>query len=252
MAFHPIMNINFEGKTALVTGAGKGIGQDITLALAEGGAKVYAVSRTLADLQALKTKNDRIEPVVCDLSNWDDTEKVIGALGPVDLLVNNAGTTSLENFVDVSKDEFQRVFDLNVRAVIQVSQIISRGMISRGSGGAIVNVSSQASMMALKRHTLYCASKAALDSITKTMALELGPNKVRVNACNPTVVLTEMGRKAWSDPKVGGPLLSRIPLGRFAEVEDVTHIVLYLLSDKSAMLNGVTLPVDGGFTIAGV
>ncbi|PIK50267.1 hypothetical protein BSL78_12836 [Apostichopus japonicus] len=145
-----------------------------------------------------------------------------------------------------------RIFEVNVRAVIQVSQIFARGIISRDASGVIVNISSQASLVALNKHVNYCASKAALDSVTRSMAMELGPKKIRVNACNPTVVMTELGRKAWGDPKTGGPVLSRIPLGRFAEIEDVTNVVLFLLSDKSAMMNGAILPIDGGFTITGV
>lgn len=246
------MNIDFGGKIALVTGASKGIGYDIALALAKGGAiKVYAVSRTLKDLEKLKDQNDKIEPVVCDLTDWDTTAKVIGELGPVDLLVNNAGVSILQPFLDITPEVYSQIFDLNVKSVIQVSQIVARKMIDKGSGGVIVNVSSMASTMSLKDHTCYCASKAALDSLTRSMAAELGSKNIRVNACNPTVTFTDMGRMAWGDPKRSAPVLSRIPIGRFAEVEDVTNVVLYLLSDKSAMLNGVTLPVDGGFTTVG-
>jgi len=102
-------------------------------------------------------------------------------------------------------------------------------------------------MAALKDHTLYCGTKAALDMISRVMALELGKHKIRVNCVNPTVVMTEMGKLGWSDPFKADPMLAKIPMGRFAEVEDVVNSVMFLLSDKSAMINGAALPVDGGF-----
>jgi len=114
-------------------------------------------------------------------------------------------------------------------------------------GGSIVNVSSQASQVGLVDHTSYCASKAAQDALTRCMAVELGKHGIRTNSVNPTVVLTDMGRLAWSDPVKAGPMLSRIPTGRFAEVDDVVSVVLFLLSDNAAMVNGSALPVDGGF-----
>ncbi|XP_019357253.1 PREDICTED: L-xylulose reductase [Gavialis gangeticus] len=142
---------------------------------------------------------------------------------------------------------FCRSFDVNLRAVLQVSQIVARQLIARGAPGAIVNVSSQASQRALQGHTVYCSTKSALDMLTKMMALELGPHKIRVNAVNPTVVMTDMGRVNWSEPQKAGAMLSRIPLGRFAEVDDVVNSILFLLSDQSAMTTGALLPVDGGF-----
>ncbi|KYO20469.1 beta-1,3-N-acetylglucosaminyltransferase radical fringe [Alligator mississippiensis] len=138
-------------------------------------------------------------------------------------------------------------FDVNLRAALQVSQIVARQLIARGAPGAIVNVSSQASQRALQGHTVYCCTKSALDMLTKMMALELGPHKIRVNAVNPTVVMTDMGRVNWSEPQKAGAMLSRIPLGRFAEVDEVVNSILFLLSDQSAMTTGALLPVDGGF-----
>jgi NAD(P)-dependent dehydrogenase (short-subunit alcohol dehydrogenase family) len=120
-------------------------------------------------------------------------------------------------------------------------------MIARGQGGAIVNLSSQASQVALADHAAYCASKGALDQLTRVMALELGPHQIRVNAVNPTVTLTSMGALAWGDPAKGDPMKAKIPLGRFALPRDVAHAVAYLLSDQADMIHGVTLPVDGGF-----
>nr|KAF6415457.1 dicarbonyl and L-xylulose reductase [Molossus molossus] len=126
-------------------------------------------------------------------------------------------------------------------------QIVARDLIARGAPGSIVNVSSQASQRALTNHSVYCATKGAMDMLTKVMALELGPHKIRVNAVNPTVVMTPMGKANWSDPRKAKTILDRIPLGRFAEVENVVDFILFLLSDRSSMTTGSTVPVDGGF-----
>uniref|UniRef100_A0A7N8XRI6 Dicarbonyl/L-xylulose reductase n=1 Tax=Mastacembelus armatus TaxID=205130 RepID=A0A7N8XRI6_9TELE len=222
------MEISFAGKRALVTGAGKGIGRATALALASCGAKVIAVTRTQADLNSLVQECESITPVCVDLSDWVATEAALQEVGPIDLLVNNAAYATLQPF-------------------LEIEITMARGMKARGSGGSIVNVSSQASQCALRDHAVYCATKGALDMLTKVMALELGPYQIRVNTVNPTVVMTKMGRLAWSNPEKAQSMLSRIPLGHFAEVEDVVNSILFLLSDKSNMINGVTLPVDGGF-----
>ncbi|XP_034049600.1 L-xylulose reductase isoform X2 [Thalassophryne amazonica] len=213
------MDISFAGKRALVTGAGKGIGRATALALARCGAKVVAVTRTQADLDSLTQECPSIIPVCVDLSHWEATAAALQDIGPVDLLVNNAAQSKLQPFLDVTPDEFDTSVRVNVKAVLQVSQIVARGMKSRGSGGSIVNVSSQASVCALPDHTVYCATKAALDMLTKVMALELGPHQIRVNSVNPTVVMTEMGRMGWSNPEKAKTMISRIPLGRFAVIK---------------------------------
>uniref|UniRef100_A0AAQ5YN87 Ketoreductase domain-containing protein n=1 Tax=Amphiprion ocellaris TaxID=80972 RepID=A0AAQ5YN87_AMPOC len=235
------MEISFRGKHALVTGAGKGIGRATALALARCGARVTAVTRTQADLDSLLQECASITPVCVDLSDWGATEAALQDVGPIDLLVNNAACANLQPFLEVTPDKFDHLTPL------LYTIIVARGMKARGSGGSIVNVSSQASQCALRDHAVYCATKGALDMLTKVMALELGPHQIRVNSVNPTVVMTEMGRLGWSDPEKSKTMMSRIPLGRFAEVEDVVNSILFLLSDKSNMTNGVTLPVDGGF-----
>lgn len=242
------VTFNFTGKKALVTGAGKGIGRAISIALAEAGAKTFAVSRTKEHLDALVSKFPSIRPVCIDLSNWKETRIAIENLGPIDLLVNNAGIAILHPFLEVPENAIDEVFSINLKAAINVSQVVAQGMIARKSSGSIVNISSQASMRALKDHTTYSASKAALDNLTRTMALELGPHQIRVNSVNPTVVLTDMGKLGWSDEAVAGPMKARIPLGRFAEVSEVVGPVLYLLSESSSMVNGAFFTVDGGMT----
>ena len=138
---------------------------------------------------------------------------------------------------------------VNLRSVMIVSQVITKQMIKRGIAGSIVNVSSMAALHALHDHAAYCASKAGVDQLTAVMAMELGQHGIRVNSVNPTVVLTEMGKRAWSDPIKSGPMLARIPLRRFAECEDIASVVCFLLTDGASMLNGLALRVDGGFLV---
>lgn len=242
------LGYNFKGKRAIVTGAGKGIGFGLSVALAHAGAEVIAVTRAQADLDALVEEcPGSIVPVRVDMENHEELVAKLEAIGDIDMVVNNAGIANLESFLEVSPDAFDQVMGVNVRSVITVSQIAARNMIERGVPGAIVNVSSQASQVGLPDHTSYCISKGGVDQLTRCMALELGPKKIRTNAVNPTVVLTALGRAAWSDPEKAGPMLSRIPIGRFAEIKDAVDPILFLLSDQSEMINGATLPIDGGF-----
>lgn len=240
------MNIDLRGKRALVTGAGKGIGREIAIQLSEYGAHVVAISRTQADLDDLVSATGCVA-IATDLADSAQARDAALKAGAIDLLVNNAGISIPQSFLETTPDAFDRTLAINVRAAMIVSQVVAGGMIERGQGGAIVNVSSQASQVALTDHAAYCASKGALDQLTRVMALELGPHGIRVNAVNPTVTLTPMGEMAWGDPAKAAPMLAKIPLGRFAKPRDVANAVAYLLSDAAAMINGVTLPVDGGF-----
>jgi NAD(P)-dependent dehydrogenase (short-subunit alcohol dehydrogenase family) len=242
------MKIDFTGKRALVTGAGKGIGRDVAITLTEYGAEVVAISRAQADLDSLKAEID-CQVIQADLANVEQARQAADSAGEIDLLVNNAGITNLQSFFDTTLEAFDEIMAVNVRAVLLVSQVTARKMVARGKPGAIVNVSSQSSMRAVPDHTAYCASKGALDQLTRMMALELGPYDIRVNAVNPTVTLTPMGELAWSDPVKSNRMMARIPLKRFAQPRDVSEVIAFLLSDQARMLNGVILPIDGGFLV---
>ena len=238
--------MDFEGRRALVTGAGKGIGRAIAKTLARQGASVVALSRSPEDLKSLATEIE-CETLVCDLADLAATRDAAKAAQPIDLLVNNAGTTALTPFLESEFDEFDHLMTVNTKAPMAIAQITARDMIDRSCKGAIVNVSSTAARLGLVDHTSYCASKAALDGLTRVMAIELGGHGIRVNCVNPVVTLTPMAVKAWSDPEKSEPMLRRIPMGRFVEPEEVAETVAFLLSDAAAMVNGHSLPVDGGF-----
>ncbi|KAF2360999.1 NAD(P)-binding domain, partial [Trinorchestia longiramus] len=238
---------DFTGKRALVTGAGAGIGRAIALKLAELGAQVFALSRTQASLDSLKAENPSIEIVCADVSDWSATREVVKKVTPIHLLVNNAAVASLSSVLEASPEDFDLLFNVNVKSIMNVTQVVASDLISRNMKGSIVNMSSQAGSRALENHLIYSATKAAVDSFTRSMALELSSKGIRVNSVGPTVVMTAMGRLGWSKPEKSGPMLARIPQGKFAEVEDVVNATIYLLSDKSDMINGHMLPVDGGF-----
>lgn len=239
--------MRFDGKRVLVTGAGKGIGNTTARLLATRGAQVVALSRSADDL-AILGAGTGMETIAVDLADAAATREAAERAQPIDLLVNNAGTTTLEPFLETTAATFDELMAVNVRAAMIVAQACAKSMIARGAGGAIVNVSSLSSTNGFRDHAAYCASKGALDALTRVMAIELGPHGIRVNSVNPTVVLTPMAAKAWSDPARSAAMLSRIPLGRFATPEDVAEVICFLLDDASAMVHGESLLVDGGFS----
>lgn len=241
--------MDWKNKRVLVTGAGKGIGRATALILAGRGATVVALSRSQADLDALSREVD-CETICVDLSDHASIADRIAQTLPVDFLVNCAGITHLERATETSVEDFSRVLDVNTIAPLLLSQIVARDWMARGCGGAIVNVSSDAARRGIEDHVAYCASKAALDAITRVMATELGARGIRVNSVNPTVTLTPMGELAWSDPAKADPVKARIPMGRFLDPVDVAEAILFLLSDEASMITGVSMPLDGGLSAA--
>jgi len=240
---------HFNGKTALVTGAGRGIGRAIAKALSSAGATTYALSRTKEHLDSLVSEVPEIRPVCVDLSDWDSTRKAVEALGQIDLLVNNAGTYREQPFLEVDQESFDMLMNVNVKATINVSQVVARGLIDRKSPGSIVNISSDSAFAAFANGASYSASKAALDQLSRIMATELGRHQIRVNIVNPSVVNTEALKDV--DPAILEQCRARAPLGKFSEVEDVANAVLFLLSDSAGNVNGINLVVDGGISIQG-
>ncbi len=244
------MEIRFDGKRALVTGGGRGIGREIAFLLNRLGARVVVFDRIAEDLDSLKKAMD-CEAVNVDLLDVEATVKAAKRALPIDLVVNCAGVVIMQPFLETTLQNFEETLGVNVRAMMVVSQVAARNMVARKARGAIVNISSVADLLAFQDHTTYCISKAGVDALTRCMANELGPHGIRTNAVAPVVTMTPMGKLAWSDPAKRAPMLARIPLGRFNEPIDIAQAVALLLSDQAAMINGVVVPVDGGFMAKG-
>ena len=241
--------MNFEGKKVIVTGAGKGIGRVVAEILVKRGAKVAALTRSAEDVVSLR-EDLGCQAIQVDLADAKATREAARAALPADFLINCAGTTELQSFLDTTIEAFDHLIAVNTRAPMIVAQEYARSLIEDGRHGAIVNVSSVASFVGIPDHAAYCASKGGLDGLTRVMAKGLAPKGIRVNGVHPTVTLTPMAIKAWSDPEKAAGMLNRIPVGRFAESEDVAEVILFLLSDEAAMVNGISMPVDGGYMIA--
>lgn len=241
------MPFDFSGKQFIVTGASSGIGLVTARMLAAAGARVIAIGQNAGRLAALAEETG-CRPLQLDISDAPAMAAALAPLEHIDGLVNCSGISRLGSCLALDAAEFDRVMAVNARGAAMMARHVAQGMLRDGRRGSIVNVSSQASLVALDEHLSYCASKAALDAITRSLCLELGPHGIRVNSVNPTVTLTPMAEQAWSDPAKSGPMLAAIPLRRFATPQDVAGPILFLLSDAAAMISGVSLPVDGGYT----
>jgi len=244
--------LRLDGRVAVVTGAGRGIGRGCALALAAAGADVVAVSRTRAELEGVVAEvhdaGRQGWPLVCDVTDAAQVFDRIGALERIDVLVTSAGGNIPERFLDVSPEHLDRLLALNVKGTFLAAQAAARRMVASGAGGAIVTLSSQMGHVGAPERTVYCATKHAIEGLTKSMAVELAPSRVRVNAVAPTFVETPMTRPFFEDPAFRAHVQARIPLGRIADVDDVAAAVVYLASPAAALVTGISLLVDGGWT----
>jgi NAD(P)-dependent dehydrogenase (short-subunit alcohol dehydrogenase family) len=238
---------DFNGRTILVTGASGGIGGATVRQLVAAGADVIASGRSAEALSALAEQTGA-RPLPFDLTSEDSVRT---ALEHTDLygVVNCGGfggeiATPMETDIEI----FDKVIAVNARGALLVTKYASASMIRLGQGGAIVNVSSQASLVALRGHISYGSSKAALDNITRVSALELGKYNIRVNSVNPTVVMTPMSAWYWGRDDIEGPFLEAMPLGRWATEDEIAAPIVFLLSDGASMISGVSLPIDGGYS----
>ncbi|WP_075292415.1 SDR family oxidoreductase [Pararhizobium arenae] len=238
---------DFTGKTVIITGAGKGIGRACVELLTQRGARVVALSRSQADLDELAAKFGATVLSV-DLADNAAARAAMKTAGLADALINCAGTNVLESVLDMTEDGYEQVLGINLRAALICAQEFARARISNGGGGGtIVNVTSIAGHRGFVDHVAYAASKAGLEGATRVMAKELGAYGIRVNAVAPTVTMTELAAKAWSEPSKRDPMIVRHPMARFAEVDDVARAIALLISEDAAMVSGAVLPVDGGF-----
>lgn len=237
----------FEKGPIIVTGASGGIGAATVRHLVNAGADVIASGQDTEKL------NELVKETGCRALPFDVTceESVRGALEGLDVwgAVNCAGFGGeIATPMDTDIEIFDKVISINARGALLVTKYVSQTMVRLGNGGAIVNVSSQAALVALKGHISYGSSKAALDNITRVSALELGQHGIRVNGVHPTVVMTPMSAWYWGQPEVEGPFLSQMPLGRWATEDEIAAPIVFLLSDGASMITGVSLPIDGGYT----
>jgi NAD(P)-dependent dehydrogenase (short-subunit alcohol dehydrogenase family) len=250
----PTVDLTFSlaGKVALVTGGASGIGGAIAEAYAAKGAQVAIVD---LNEQTAQTHADAVgngaRAFACDVSDPASVEAavaaVVEAFGRVDVLVNSAGVVMLAPAEEISVSAWRTTLDVNLTGTFLMAQAVGRHMLAAGQG-TIINLASQAATVALHEHVAYCASKFGVIGITKVLASEWAGRGVTVNAVSPTVVLTELGRKAWEGPK-GDALKELIPTGRFALPEEIAATAVFLASDSARMINGADLLVDGGYTI---
>lgn len=247
------------GKRALITGASKGIGADMAETFAAAGADLVIAGRDRAGLEAQAEQlremfGARVQVLVADLADPAAPERVaveaLAAYDGLDVLVNNAGISFPERAVDLSADKLDAVLNVNLRAPMLLAARVGAAMAQAGAG-SIISISSTAGLRALAEHYVYSATKAGLLMATKTLALELGPAGVRANSICPTVTLTDMGQQVWLDhPDKAAPMLDRIPMRRFVYPREVSQTAVWLASDAASMVNGVELPVDGGFLVS--
>jgi L-xylulose reductase len=238
---------DFGGRTILVTGASGGIGGATVRRLVAAKADVIASGRSREALDALAAETG------CRILAFDleSEQSVREALEGRDLwgVVNCGGFGGeIATPMDTDIAVFDKVIAINARGALLVTKYASQSMVRLGRGGAIVNVSSQAALVALTGHISYGSSKAALDNITRVSALELGRYNIRVNSVNPTVVMTPMSASYWGRPEVGEPFMAQMPLGRWATEDEIAGPIVFLLSDDAAMITGVSLPIDGGYS----
>ena len=243
---------SMEGCVAVVTGASHGIGLACARRLAANGCEVVLVSRTAHALEeaqrTLSSEGLKAQSAICDVCDLDAFASLIGRLDRLDILVNNAGGNRPAPFLEVSRQDFDWLIDLNVRSVFFASQAALRKMVQVGAKGSIVNMSSQSGHVGLPKRTVYCLTKHAIEGLTKALALEAAPFGVRVNSVAPTFVRTPMTENYFADPEFADFVHSRIPLGRCATPEDVADAVAFLASDAASSVTGTSLRVDGGWT----
>jgi glycerol dehydrogenase len=248
-------SFSLAGRVAMVTGAAQGIGKAIATLFAEKGAAIVLVDmqESVKETAAqIKSGGGTALALTADLTHADEidrlVEKAMKELGKIDILVNNAGVALLEEARSLSESFWDRTMAINLKAPFMLAQRVAREMINGKTGGRIANMASQASVVALERHVAYCASKAAIVAMTQVLAVEWAHYDITVNAVSPTVILTELGKKAWAGD-VGEAMKKKIPAGRFGHPDEVAAAVLYLCSDAAALVTGTNLVIDGGYTI---
>jgi NAD(P)-dependent dehydrogenase (short-subunit alcohol dehydrogenase family) len=245
-------SLRLDGKRALVTGGGRGIGLAAAAALAEAGGHVTLAARTRDEIEAgaaaIRERGGSADAMTLDVVDLDAFEQAVQRAAPYDIFFNNAGMNRPQPFIEVSVENFDTIMGLNVRAAFFAAQVIARRMIAAQRPGSIINMSSQMGHVGAAGRSVYCASKWALEGLTKAMAIELAEHGIRVNTICPTFIETPMTRPFFADPVFRERVVSKIKLGRLGTVEDVMGAIVFLASDASALMTGSALVIDGGWT----
>ena len=247
---------NLKNKTALVTGAGKGLGRACAIALAEAGANLLIVSRTKKDLdqvsKIIKKFKVRCKSYTCDITNYNQIKSIVNQQQRIDILVNNAGNNIPEHFTKVKTKNMEYLVKVNTIAAFNVAQLCALKMIRlknrKKIGASIINMSSQMGHVGGPIRSVYNMNKWGLEGLTKGMAVDLAKYNVRVNTVAPTFVVTPMTKKFLKNKKFRKETLNNIPLGRFAEMSEIASTVVFLASDAASMIHGTSILVDGGWT----
>ena len=252
MNYPKLPSFKLDGKRALVTGAGRGIGMGASIALAESGANVTLVSRTEKELKDLtdhiNSQGFTASFEVLDVNNEDEVLSFINNAEPFDILVNNAGTNRPAKLIETKIEDFDYVMSLNVRSVISLTKLVVKKMLDANIKGSIINVSSQMGHVGGPNRTTYCSSKFAIEGFTKSLAIELGPDGIRVNAICPTFIQTPMTEPFLKDEDFKKTTIGMIPIGRLGEVTDLMGPFVFLASEASSLMTGSSMLVDGGWT----
>ena len=248
-----LKKINLKNKYALATGAGKGLGKACSIALAEAGATVIALSRTQSDLNKLektiKRIKGRIIKINCDVMNYNDLKTKLGKIKIIDILVNNAGTNFPEPFEKIKQSSMNYLVDLNLKAAFNVAQLVVKKMLkNKKRGGSIVNMSSQLGHVGMIGRNIYSMTKFGIEGLTKGMGVELANKNIRVNTVAPTFVETPMVKRFFKNKKFKKLVIENIPMGKVAKESDVATAVCFLASDAAAMITGTSILIDGGWT----
>ena len=251
-----LKNYNLKNKTAVVTGAGKGLGRACAIALAEAGSNLIIISITKKDLnevsKKIKKTKSKCKSYVCDITNYDQIKKIINKQSKIDILINNAGNNIPEHFTKVKTKDMKYVVQINTIATFNLAQLCALKMIKSKNrkkiGGAIVNMSSQMGHVGGPIRSVYNMTKFGLEGLTKGMSIDLAKFNIRVNTVCPTFVATPMTSKWLKNKKFKKEVLGNIPLGKFAELSDVASAAVFLASDAASMITGTSLLVDGGWT----